>query len=189
VTLRTRFRPAGPGDADRLWALVELCYRGDASRRGWTTEADILSGPRTSPREITAIVGGSGSEMLSGELGRELVACCQLIRRDDDRAHVGMVCVHPDLQGRGLGRALLAAAEDRAAREWGASVVSMQVFSIRTELIAWYGRLGYRPTGKTVAFEPPPEAGALVDGLRFSVLAKDLRRPATARASWRSGSG
>src|SRR5579864_780647 len=101
------FRVAGPGDVDGLRALVELCYRGDASRRGWTTEADVLAGPRTSAREITSVVGGSGSMMLCGERAGELVACCQLVRRDDGRAHVGMVCVRPDLQGRGLGRSVL----------------------------------------------------------------------------------
>src|SRR4051794_13241714 len=41
------FREAGPADLGAIVALVESAYRGESSRAGWTTEADLLDGQRT----------------------------------------------------------------------------------------------------------------------------------------------
>ena len=41
------YRAATAADIDAVVALVESAYRGDASRQGWTTEADFLDGRRT----------------------------------------------------------------------------------------------------------------------------------------------
>ena len=46
------FRDAGPEDVSRVVALVERAYRGEASRAGWTTEADLLDGPRVAPEVL-----------------------------------------------------------------------------------------------------------------------------------------
>ena len=48
------FRDAGPEDVPRVVALVERAYRGEASRAGWTTEADLLDGQRTDDREMAS---------------------------------------------------------------------------------------------------------------------------------------
>ena len=39
--------PATVQDAPEIAILVNSAYRGDSSRQGWTTEADLLDGTRT----------------------------------------------------------------------------------------------------------------------------------------------
>lgn len=157
--------------------LVESAYRGDASRAGWTTEADLLDGQRTDVAAVTDIVTADASVMLlivtaSGQLA----ACCQLDRRDDGAAYFGMFAVRPQAQGSGIGGDLLAAAEHYACSELGAKQLEMTVIGQRTELIAWYERRGYRRTGETRPFPYGDERFGLPrrDDLHFVVLAKPL---------------
>src|SRR4030066_224370 len=83
----------------------------------------------------------------------------------------------PDWQGKGLGQAMLAEAERIARDEWGCREMQMTVITLRTELIAWYERRGYRRTG---VFKPFPYGDARFglpkrDALRMEVLRKPLR--------------
>ncbi|MFN7127588.1 MAG: GNAT family N-acetyltransferase, partial [Brevundimonas sp.] len=99
-----------------------------------------------------------------------LVGCVQVARVGDDRTYLGMLTVEPSLQASGLGRRLLAAAETEAVARFAACRMEMTVIHRRAELIAWYQRRGYRPTGETRPFpvDPPrPE-------LEFVVLEKAL---------------
>lgn len=63
-----------------------------------------------------------------------------------ERAYFGLLAVDPALQGRGIGRALIAAAE-QYARDNGATFMDMAIINLRTELPAFYERLGYVVTG------------------------------------------
>ena len=45
-------RPATAADIPALHALIESAYRGEVSRAGWTTEADLLDGQRTDPDDL-----------------------------------------------------------------------------------------------------------------------------------------
>ncbi len=168
------FRTAGDDDIAAVVGLVESAFRGDASREGWTTEADLLDGQRIDAAMLRAI-GDRGGAIVLAEDGGELVACCQLERRGNGDAYVGMISVQPALQAGGVGRSLLAEAE-RRARALGASRVRMTVIRQRDELIAWYERRGYTRTGET---EPFPYGDARyglpkVDDLEFVVLEKPL---------------
>lgn len=180
-------RRAGPEDVERIVALVESAYRGPASREGWTTEADWLDGVRTNAAEVDGIIAGPASLFLlvedpaaggvAGE-GAEpvLEASCELERRDDGIAYFGMFAVRPVRQGRGIGKLLLAEAERYAAREWGAGVMEMTVINVRGELIEWYARRGYAPTGETRPwpYGDPTFGLPKVSHLAFTVLAKPL---------------
>ncbi|AUG75182.1 GCN5 family acetyltransferase [Kitasatospora sp. MMS16-BH015] len=140
------FRPAGPADVPALVALVESAYRGDASRVGWTTEADLLDGQRTDAEAVAEQIARADTVVLLAEAAGELLACCLLEHRGDS-AYFGMFSVRPDRQGGGLGRAVLEQAERTAAERWGAAEVEMTVIGQREDLIAWYVRRGYRRTG------------------------------------------
>jgi hypothetical protein len=52
-------RAATPADVPLIVPLVHAAYRGEASRAGWTTEADLLDGPRTDADDVAR--GGDGS--------------------------------------------------------------------------------------------------------------------------------
>jgi GNAT superfamily N-acetyltransferase len=175
-------RAATAADVDAVVALVQSAYRGEASRAGWTTEADWIDGARTDAREVGGIIAAPDSlilvlDALSGpDEAPVLLASCQLARRSAGVAYFGMFAVRPGAQGRGTGRTLLAAAEAWARDEWGAHTMTMTVIDVRHELIAWYERQGYRRTGETEPFPYGQPAFGIpkVPGLRFAVLAKEL---------------
>jgi ribosomal protein S18 acetylase RimI-like enzyme len=145
------FRAADAADVPAIVDLVQSAYRGDRSRTGWTTEADLLDGQRTDAGMVADAIGDPAGTVLVAEAGGAPVACCQVERRDG-HAYFGMFAVDPDRQGAGLGAALLAEAERHARAEWGAAELRMTVIVQREELIAWYVRRGYRRTGELSAF-------------------------------------
>ncbi|MGW5046377.1 GNAT family N-acetyltransferase [Streptomyces griseoluteus] len=169
------FRDATDADVDDLVALVESAYRGDASRAGWTTEADILDGQRTDPEGVRQVVKAPDSRLLVVEREGRIIACCQLEHRGT-HAYFGMFAVSPTLQGAGLGKAVMAEAERLARADWGATEMHMTVISVRDDLIAWYERRGYRRTGETTPFPYGDERFGVPrrPDLRFELLVKSL---------------
>lgn len=170
------FRPAGPDDVPDIVALVESAYRGEASRVGWTTEADLLGGQRTDEAAVRAIVDSPNTLMLLAEVDVTLVGCCQVERRDGGVCYFGSFAVRPDRQGAGLGHAILEAAEQLARREWNCRWMELTVIAQRAELIAWYERRGYAATGESRPFPYGDARFGLPkrDDLSFTVLRKDL---------------
>ena len=169
------FRTAAPNDVPRIVALVELAYRGDSGRRGWTTESDLLDGQRTDADEVSTLLAAPDSAVLLAEEDGKLVASCHVERRGN-AGYFGMFAVDPTQQDHGVGKAMLARAEMHARECWHSSAMVMSVIVQRAELIAWYGRRGYRPTGEYLPF-PYGDARFGVprrDDLRFEVLRKDL---------------
>ena len=162
-------RPATAADVDAIVALVQSSYRGDASRAGWTTEADLLDGQRTDADEVGPLI----QHTLVGELAREIVASC-VLRPEGDHAHFGMFAVQPGRQGTGIGSVLMSAAESRA-RELGLHRVEMTVLTLRPELIAFYERRGYVATGQVLPFPTGARFGIpRRDDLQLGVYAKRL---------------
>ena len=143
-------RPARAADIDAIVRLVESAYRGDASRGGWTTEADLLDGRRADAGMVRDLITDPAGSVLLLTDDDAVVGCCHLERRGE-RVYLGMFAVDPGRQSRGLGSALLDAAE-RAARDWGATRLELTVLNHRPELRAWYERRGFELTGVTVPF-------------------------------------
>ncbi len=170
------FRPAAAADAAAVVALVNSGYRGEGSKRGWTTEADLLGGQRTDADKVREMVLAKGSRVeLAFAADGALLGCVHLKREDDGSCYLGMLTVDPARQGGGLGKSLLERSE-AVAREWGCRRMRMTVISVRGELIAFYERRGYAKTGKTEPFpENDPRFGLpKVRGLVFAELAKPL---------------
>ncbi|MFJ8531935.1 GNAT family N-acetyltransferase [Streptomyces sp. NPDC093591] len=169
------FRDATDADVDALVALIESAYRGDSSRAGWTTEADILEGQRTDPEGVLQVIKSPDSRLLTVERDGQVVACCQLEHRGD-HAYFGMFAVSPALQGAGLGKVIITEAERQARETWGATEMHMTVISVRNDLIAWYERRGYRRTGRMTPFPYGDERFGIPqrDDLQFELLVKEL---------------
>ncbi|MQY37339.1 hypothetical protein SRB17_53430 [Streptomyces sp. RB17] len=169
------FRDATGADVDALVALIESAYRGDSSRAGWTTEADILQGRRTDPEGVLEVIKSPESRLMVVEQGGRIVACCQLEHRGD-HAYFGMFAVSPTLQGVGLGKTVMAEAERQVREAWGVTEMHMTVISVRDDLIAWYERRGYRRTGKMSPFPYGDERFGIPqrDDLQFELLVKKL---------------
>ena len=169
------FRTATLTDVPDLVELIESAYRGDSSRSGWTTEADLLDGRRTDPEGVAEVVNGADSRMVVVEEAGEPIACCQLERRGG-HAYFGMFAVRPSRQGGGLGKLIIAEAERFARDEWGVGEMRMTVISVRDDLIAWYERRGYRRTGEMSPFPYGDERVGVPrrPDLRFELLVKAL---------------
>lgn len=169
------FRRATLADVASLHELVESAYRGEASRAGWTTEADFLDGQRTDADELSALVHGRATRLLLAHQGGELVGCVML-REEPLCAYLGMLSTRPNLQSAGIGRALLDEAERVAREDLGKAEMRMRVISMRDSLIAWYERRGYARSGEREPFPyDEPRAGTPKRAdLDFVVMRKAL---------------
>ena len=168
------FRPANHADIPALVALVTSAYRGDVSRQGWTTEADLLDGQRIDPEGLRRDIDRPRSVVLLAERDGALLACAH-VAEEDGAGYFGMFSVRPDLQGGGVGKAVLAEAE-RIARGWRLPAMRMTVIDIRDELIAFYERRGYARTGIHKPFPYGDERYGIPkrEDLRFEILEKPL---------------
>lgn len=173
-------RRATADDCAPLLALIDSAYRGDSSRVGWTSEADLLDGQRIDATMLAAMLADDNQRLLLIDDADGIAACVNVERRDGC-GYVGLVTVRPAGQGKGLGRRLLVAAEAVIAEEWQLAQAEMTVIRQRAELIAWYARHDYLPTGET---RPFPYGDARFaeprrDDLIFVVLTKALPQPVT----------
>lgn len=169
-------RDATAGDIPALHRLIESAYRGETSRAGWTTEADLLAGQRTDPEDLTTILADPAQAMLTAWRGQDLLGCILIADRGEGGGYFGMLSVSPTLQGGGLGRRLVEAAHAALAERFGARRVRISVFPQRESLIEWYRRLGYAPTGETLPFPYGDTRFGLPlrDDLHFIVLERPL---------------
>ncbi len=185
------FRKARFEEAEFIARLVNSAYRGDSSKAGWTSEADLLDGQRTDPSEIQSLIQDSNSMILLCLQNDEIIGSV-LLQKKEESVYLGMFVVRPDLQGNGIGKQFLSAAERIAQHKWGVLKITMSVITLRPELIAFYQRRGYRLTlrpeliafyqrrgyrltGELFPFPDDPAAGIpRVQGLQFEMLEKSL---------------
>jgi len=171
------FRVATNNDCKTLADFVNTAYRGPSSSAGWTTESHLLAGLRTDEEMISDLVNRTNSNLVLafGGDSKKLLGSVHLERRSEENCYLGMFTVKPTNQTQGIGKALLAYAEQFARDVYKSSTMEMTVITARTELIAWYVRRGYRQTGKIIPFPVDPRFGVLkVASLEMEVLDKLL---------------
>jgi ribosomal protein S18 acetylase RimI-like enzyme len=168
--------PANSDDIPALHALIERAYRGESARQGWSHEADLLDGQRIDAAGLSAIIADPAQHLLVLHDGESIRACVSLTDKGDGLAYLGLLTVEPRFQASGLGRSVLAAAEDHARASLGARRIEMTVIVQREELIAWYERRGYAGTGEHRPFPMHDPRFGLPrrEDLSFVVLEKAL---------------
>ena len=175
------FRNATNDDVVALGHLVHAAYR-DPDQPGWTTEADILGGQRADATMLAGLIDDDGVRVLVATVAGALVACGTLRHVPGDPvATFGLFAVDPTRQGTGIGGQLLSHAEGVAAR-LGATRLRLEVIHTRHELLAWYRRRGFEPTGETAPFPYGDERFGLPRraDLHFVLLERALATPASA---------
>ena len=170
------FRDADAGDVPALVALVTSAYRGESSRAGWTTEADLLDGNRIDSDVLRGDIEREHSRVLLASRDGVLLGCAH-VAIENGAGYFGMFAVAPLLQAGGIGKAILAEAERVVRDEWQLPMMRMTVIDLREDLIAWYERRGYRRTGIKKPFPAVDPRFGLPrrDDLRFEVLEKGLQ--------------
>jgi ribosomal protein S18 acetylase RimI-like enzyme len=152
---------------------LNQAYRGDASRKGWTTEADLIAGEvRSDEHQVGEVMAQPGSVFLVYEGPGGVLGCVNL-QQDGSRLYLGMFAVDPETQGRGIGKALLQAADEHG-RNIGCQSIYMTVISVRKELIDWYCRHGYADSGERKPFPEDGRTGRHLRPLEFAVLEKTI---------------
>ncbi|GHB71045.1 GNAT family N-acetyltransferase [Persicitalea jodogahamensis] len=167
--------PATTTDLPELTQLINSAYRGDSSRKGWTTEADLLGGIRTSEASLAETIAKPDSTILiHRDEATDVLIGCVYLEKKADLMYLGMLTVSPEIQARGIGKKLLQEAENYA-HTLGCIAVEMTVISQRAELIAWYERRGFALTGETRPFPMnDPRFGEPKTNLEFVVMRKGL---------------
>lgn len=162
-----QIRKAGQAEVQAICDLVNLSYRG---ARGWTTEAAIIHGHRAEVQDIEIACAKSGANFFVMFQQNELIACIYVVV-EGGQAFIGFFSVHPDWQGKGVGKYLLAYAENHARAYPDVHGFLMFVIAQRPELIAFYRRRGYQLTGRIDAF-PAYLGKPKVSGLTIAYLEK-----------------
>jgi ribosomal protein S18 acetylase RimI-like enzyme len=161
-------------DISSLVELINGAYRGDASKKGWTTEADMVSGDlRTDEANVNELMQLPGAVFLKYTNEKNDIEGCVFLQKREGKMYLGMLCVSPVLQAKGTGKQLMAAAAVYA-KEQDCPAIFMRVISIRHELIAWYERQGYINTGKKEPFPDDTKFGAPTQPLEFIILEKQV---------------
>lgn len=166
---------ASVSDLATIAQLVNSAYRGEHSRKGWTTETDLMDGNRTDAEALVELAANPDVTIMKFERDGRIVGCMEL-RKNGHRLYVGMLSVEPSIQGGGIGKQLLAAAEEFALQH-GCSHTFMTVISARAELLAWYLRHGYLDTGERIPFHHnDTRFGVPRQKLELAVLEKFLQK-------------
>ena len=152
--------------------LLNSAYRGESSRLGWTTEANIIAGEvRTDEKDLSKIMSQQGSIFLKYTNEENQIIGCVNLQQQGSKIYLGMFSVSPLLQGAGIGKQILHAAEEYA-RDIHCNCIYMSVISVRTELIDWYKRNGYIDTGERKVFKEEGLTGKHLQPLEFMILEK-----------------
>ncbi len=160
-------------DIPALAQLVNRAYRGESSKKGWTTEADLLGGIRTSEDSLQVLLQNPNVVILKYISADQLIGCVSLETKGNT-LYLGMLTVSPEAQAGGIGKQLLLASE-KIATERQCRTITMTVITRRHELIAWYERRGYQSTGEIKPFPTDPSFGIPKQPLEFVVLEKKTR--------------
>ena len=168
------FVKAETDDIRQIIQVVNTAYRGETSKLGWTTEADLLDGLRTDEKELLQLLADEASFILLCKLQGKVLGSVHL-QYMGDCVEIGMFAVNPLHQGLGIGKQLLQHAELIAVEIWSIQRLQMAVISCRYELLAFYNRRGYLCNGGTKAFpENPLLWTPKVKNLKFTLLEKTL---------------
>ncbi|AMR33820.1 GCN5 family acetyltransferase [Mucilaginibacter sp. PAMC 26640] len=160
-------------DVPELNALVNASYRGETSLKGWTTEANLIDGQRIDPASLTEQINDPNAVILKNTNDEGQITGCVYLQDRGAKLYLGMLTVSPALQANGLGKLLLAAAEDHA-RSTGCKLISMTVITTRYELLNYYERRGYQKTGEVVPLLIPEKFGILKQPLDLFILEKAM---------------
>jgi ribosomal protein S18 acetylase RimI-like enzyme len=165
--------PATSADTPALVRLVNSAYRGEGGQQGWTNESHLIASSRINDAGIEELLHNPGAVILKLTGPDGALLGCVYLQKQGDRLYLGLLSVAPHQQNGGIGKKLLAAA-DEYARHHHCTHIHITAISVRHELIAWYERHGYRRTGELEPFHYGDRFGSQKQPLQLAVLEKPV---------------
>jgi predicted N-acetyltransferase YhbS len=150
-------RAAQPADAEAITRLINSAFQ---------VESFFKRGDRLDLAEVDARLA-KGRFILAEQTG--VIVGCVYAESGAERAYIGLLSVEPSLQGSGLGKRLMTAAEEYC-RAAGRAFVDLRVVNLRKELPPFYRKLGYEQTGT----EPFPAEAHTEIPCHFLIMSKSL---------------
>jgi ribosomal protein S18 acetylase RimI-like enzyme len=143
--LAITIRPARPGDRAFLSDLADRLADFDHPP-SWRPAAQIAAGDR---RDLLAALDTPppDSSLMVAEVEGVPAGCLHVLTRTDfftlkPHGHISVIAVTKEAEGRGVGKALMAHAE-QWARSLGYGHLTLTVFPANTRALALYKRHGY----------------------------------------------
>ncbi|NOS86449.1 MAG: GNAT family N-acetyltransferase [Ignavibacteria bacterium] len=168
------FKIASQDDSVNITALVNSVYRGENSKKGWTTEADFLSGIRITEEKVKEIIEGKNDVIILALVEESIIGCVHL-ENAGSYSYLGMLSVDVNFQDKGIGKLLITECERYTKEVFGLNEIKMKVISRRTELIEYYNRRGYSATSELEEFGSHGDTfGDTSEKLYFETLSKNL---------------
>ncbi|WP_200309382.1 GNAT family N-acetyltransferase [Streptomyces adelaidensis] len=137
-------------DAEQIFRLQYLCFQSEAALYG-NYRIDPLVQSLDSVRDEVA-----SDCVFVARLGDEVVGSVRGALHDDGTASIGKLCVHPRLQGHGIGARLLRAAESTLAEERGATRFRLSAGHRSESSLRLYRRVGYEAVGTSQGSDGVP---------------------------------
>jgi ribosomal protein S18 acetylase RimI-like enzyme len=160
-------------DVPELNVLINSAYRGEESKKGWTTETDLVDGIRIDEPMLTDYLNNKAITILKYTTLDGKIIGTVYLEVKGNKLYLGMFSVSPTLQNGGVGRALIDEAEI-IAKHLGLHTISMTVIRSRKELISWYERRGYAFTGEIQPFHDHGRFGAPKELIELIVMEKTV---------------
>lgn len=166
-----QIQPATIHDLPALLSVVNNAYKGPAGSKSWTAEGHLVAGTRTNEEQLNDYFQQPAITILKCMDEKDNIIACVLLEKKEDTLYLGMLSVDPQIQASGIGKLLMQEAET-FAKDHQYTTITISVIDRRHELIDWYKRRGYQPTGKLIPFSNVSST-ALAD-FAFMELQKDL---------------
>lgn len=161
-------------DIPELVNLLNLAYRGEDSKKGWTTEADLLQGDkRTDAATLKELMNAPEATLLKYVDDQDKIRGTVYLQKQGNKLYLGMLSVAPDMQAMGIGKDLMNAATEYAKKE-NCQAIFMRVITVRSELIDWYKKKGYKDSGKREPFPTDNRFGIPTQELEFMIMEKEI---------------
>src|SRR5271169_6260463 len=104
--------------------LINSAYRGEASKKGWTTEAHLLRGElRTDETSLNILMLKPEAVIFKYCDETGLITGCVYLEKQGKNLYLGMLTVSPEIQSTGIGKKLLRASEEYARMRQCQSII------------------------------------------------------------------
>ncbi|SHN41143.1 GNAT family N-acetyltransferase [Chitinophaga sp. CF418] len=143
--------PVAASDIPAVTQLINSAYKGEAGSKSWTSEGHLVEGERTTEVGLLELINRPGITMFKCCDMQSVVLGCVLLEKRETTLYLGMLSVLPGMQTGGIGSRLIQYSET-FAREHQYNSITITVIDKREELVAWYRRKGFVPTGSLIPF-------------------------------------